>query len=628
MQRRFLRGRLAIGNWRLQRLVGLALLCAVFALAGIGGLYNAQGGEDASHLLGVLASSTPGVFNVLVNNGNSITLNPNTTTTIAVGYMVSDADGCGDVFYNGNVTTTLYRSGVSGGASCLASTLNCYTIVSTSTHSCPGPASTSTYVNGTTTFQIYFFADATDASSTYPSEGWLAQVAGMDASAVSATATSSQVELNSLLAIALGTSTINYGTLTAGTDTTSTNQTMSVQNAGNTSSTLRISGTAFVSGSNSIATSSQHYATSTFTFGGAEQSLSDSATLTAGFLAPGLPLGPSWTDTTALPAHRRFHTSVANNNYAYVIGGRDTDSFPTSSVLFATINSTGSIGSWTETTALPSSTEAHGSVVHNNHVYVIGGQLMGDAQTSTVQFTTVNSTGSISTWITTQALPNTRKDHSSAVYNNYLYVVGGWLDGLAVTSSVLFATINSTGSIDSWTETTALPSSTRRQTSLAYNGYLYILGGWDAKNANTSTVLYAAINATGSLGSWINTTPLPSSTYYHTTILNNGQIYMIGGRDSKDNGTSTVLFASVNADGSLSSWTNTTALPNSLWGHSSLTNNGYVYAFSGFAPGSNTSTVSYNRLPSMNTYWGLNNPAATPAGDYTSTLTFTSVFTP
>jgi hypothetical protein len=57
-----------------------------------------------------------------------------------------------------------------------------------------------------------------------------------------------------------------------------------VKNAGNSSTTLQLSGTALTLGLNEIATSSQHYATSSFTFGGSEQVLSGTATAVSGFL--------------------------------------------------------------------------------------------------------------------------------------------------------------------------------------------------------------------------------------------------------------------------------------------------------------------------------------------------------
>ena len=41
-----------------------------------------------------------------------------------------------------------------------------------------------------------------------------------------------------------------------------------------------------------------------------------------------------------------------------------------------------------------------------------------------------------------------------------------------------------------------------------------------------------------------------------------------------------------------------------------------------------TTTVAFNRLPSMNTYGGVTVPATSPDGSYTSTVTYTAVFTP
>ncbi len=82
---------------------------------------------------------------------------------------------------------------------------------------------------------------------------------------------------------ASGGASINYGTLSPNTNTGSTNQTAFVENFGNSAIGLQLSGTALTSGANSIATSSQHYATSTFTFGGSEQILNSSPTTVSGF---------------------------------------------------------------------------------------------------------------------------------------------------------------------------------------------------------------------------------------------------------------------------------------------------------------------------------------------------------
>ncbi len=71
------------------------------------------------------------------------------------------------------------------------------------------------------------------------------------------------------------------------------------------------------------------------------------------------------------------------------------------------------------------------------------------------------------------------------------------------------------------------------QVALARNGYLYGFGGEVGgplgENAITSTVWYAAINATGSLGSWSLTTALPNKLWKHSAVYYNGYVYILGG---------------------------------------------------------------------------------------------------
>jgi hypothetical protein len=231
----------------------------------------------------VVGNSTPVVSAVTLNGGSAITLTANATTSITLNYTVTDNNGCGDVFYNGLVTSTVFRSGL--GAACSASNLNCYITNATATNNCPNPTSTNTSANVTTTFLIYYFAQATDASSSFSSEAWQASVAVADQTGATHSATSSLVELNTLAAINVTTSSLNYGTVSANSDTGSTNQTATTTNAGNSTTTLQLHTTqTLTSGSNSIPTSSQRYSTSTFTFAGTSTALTASAVSVTGFL--------------------------------------------------------------------------------------------------------------------------------------------------------------------------------------------------------------------------------------------------------------------------------------------------------------------------------------------------------
>lgn len=231
----------------------------------------------------VVGNAAPTVTAVTLNAGSAITLTANATTSFNIGYTISDNNGCSDIT-GARTTSTAFRAGV--GATCAVpspttSNLSCYVYVTHATSSCAGNS-----LNATDTVQIFYFADATTASSSFSAQYWEAFVIAADSAGATSSATSTNVELNVLTAINVTTSSINYGTLSASSTTGATNQTATTTNAGNSSTTLQLRASAtLTSGANSIATSSQRFATSSFTFpGGATQLTSSDVTVTGFFL--------------------------------------------------------------------------------------------------------------------------------------------------------------------------------------------------------------------------------------------------------------------------------------------------------------------------------------------------------
>jgi len=142
----------------------------------------------------------------------------------------------------------------------------------------------------------------------------------------------------------------------------------------------------------------------------------------------------------------------------------------------------------------------------------------GGAQ-STVYYAPLNANGSVGTWTSTTALPQSLYDATSVVYNGYIYEMGG-----AYQSTVYYAPLNSNGSVGTWTSTTALPQTLAQATSVVYNGYVYELGGYNGTIAQ-STVYYAPLNANGSVGTWTSTTALPQYLNSATSVVYNGYVY-------------------------------------------------------------------------------------------------------
>lgn len=286
----------------------------------------------------------------------------------------------------------------------------------------------------------------------------------------------------------------------------------------------------------------------------------------------------SWvTNATKFTTGRSDHTSVINNGYVYILGGTGKEVWSLDDVQFAPINSDGSLGAWMTTTPLLTPRYGHTSVVYNGYIYVIGGNKSDSKIVNEVQYAHINSDGTVGTWNTTNPMTYTTTCHTSVVYNGYLYVIGGRGSGNG--NDVLFAKINSDGTIGGWYTATSFTSPRYAHSSVVNNGYLYVIGGQGYLGPYNG-VQFAPINSDGSLGAWNYTTSFPSGIDGQTSVVNNNYIYVIAGGDSASI-IKTVQYAMINSDGTIGAWNNTTSLVYSRSSHTSVLNNGYIYSIGG-----------------------------------------------
>lgn len=635
--------------WRLKKSFGVLLLLLIGVLFFGGILFTIQDFTEYLPPIRFLKAATssnatailevgdiaPQLQQVVLNGNTAITLTPNATTAVSVSARIIDQNGCSDITSNVSSTILVYRSGVTS-STCLTTqdNLNCYLATAfTASSTC-----TTYFVDATATVGIYYFAQPTDASnSPYSSQDWKATVIFRSSQNTTTSADSAGVDLNSMTAIGLSTSSINYGEVSSNNDTGFVNELMGVFNAGNTTSSLSLHGTALTSGSSVIATSSQHYATTTFFYGGSEQQLQPISTAVSGFnLLPRVSLIntlESWSDTTGLPYPRADHVSVFHNGYVYILGGDNgAGAEATATVRYAPVNSDGTIGSWTNTTAMQSPLSGHAAVVANGYIYVFGGLNDASAKTSTVRYSPINSDGTIGSWSNTTAISDAISDHGAVVENGFVYVIGG--NTTAVTNVVRYAQINSDGTIGSWTTNSAyyLPSAIRYFSAVVKNKRIYILGGSDVSNVNTTTVKYAISNDDGSLGAWTNATALPVAIRDFSSVVNGDYIYTMGGYLTAS-GTTTVRYASLATDGSLGSWADTTSLPSVTYEHTSFSNKGYIYVLAGQNTlDGQTSTVRYANIENGanigDIFWGVDVTGASASAEHSGVTTFTAVYVP
>ena len=287
----------------------------------------------------------------------------------------------------------------------------------------------------------------------------------------------------------------------------------------------------------------------------------------------------SWTATASFTTGRMNHASVIYNGYMYVTGGSSGSNL--NDVQFAPINSDGTVDSWTATTSFSSGRYDHAAAAYNGYLYVIGGN--DDSTTyADVQYSHLNTNGTVGTWASTTSLPHSLYGHTAFAYNGYLYVTGGYSQtGGGHLDDVQYAPISGNGTIGSWTTVSSFTTARYRHRSAVYNGYLYIMGG-DSGSEYLNDVQYAPINGDGTLGSWITAASFNTGRYYFASAAYDGYIYVMGG----NSGTALddVQYAPIKSDGSIGAWITSTSLPAGRFGHGGEAYNGYLYVIGGLDP--------------------------------------------
>jgi uncharacterized membrane protein YcaP (DUF421 family) len=301
-----------------------------------------------------------------------------------------------------------------------------------------------------------------------------------------------------------------------------------------------------------------------------------------------------WTNTNNFARDRAGLNVVTYNSYIYVLGGSSLGGVNYEDVIYAKINTDGTIGTWIKTTNFTTSRiSSFGSVAYNGYIYVMGGT-NGSTYYNDVQYAPINTDGTIGTWKTTSSFTNIRSGLNAVSYNGYMYIMGGYnISNPHYYNDVQYAKIHPNGTLSKWNYTYNSASTTTfaggfasyraHFGAVAYNGYLYVMGGLAANNVHFNDVQYAPINTDGTIGTWKTTSSFTNIREGLGAVAYNGYLYVMGG----DNyiGTSVfyndVQYAPINPNGSVGTWSTTTNLNSPRSSFGTTINNGYLYVIGG-----------------------------------------------
>ena len=228
-------------------------------------------------------------------------------------------------------------------------------------------------------------------------------------------------------------------------------------------------------------------------------------------------VGAAWTEVTANAgwSARQGHRSVVFKNKMWVIGGSD---------VWFSVDGT----SWTRATSDAgwAARRNHSSIVFENKIWVLGGYDIINVIQTDIFFNDVWSSDNGISW--TQAKPNNnagwsrREHHSSVVFDNKIWVLGGW------NRINIFGDVWSSSNGINWTQVTAPTGWSNHvgHTSIVFDNKIWVLGGNDGRNNYKNDVLFsddgiAWKQATAS-ANW-------STRHYHASTVFDNKMWVLGG---------------------------------------------------------------------------------------------------
>ncbi len=298
-----------------------------------------------------------------------------------------------------------------------------------------------------------------------------------------------------------------------------------------------------------------------------------------------------WQTTTPLPLEMStpFEWAgkelIAYNDRVYLFGGKTATETQRTTIYYSDINPDGTLTAWTSVQPLPQAYIDYTLVRHEDTVYL----LTGADGAWDVWYAPLADLDQPGAWQPTTNIPGSRQGFGAAVHNDYLYIAGGDMSG--VQNVVQYAPIDPvTGALGAWLDAPDLPAAVVNNTATIANSTLYVFGGG-------GDIYYAAIASDGSVGAWQTAVnPVPIDAYNFTTFAHDGYLYAVGGLNNLN---AEVFYAPINEDGSVGIWTPTTApLPfndhrEGMWG---TIHNCHLYAVGGHYPHSGDNGLYFDTV--------------------------------
>jgi hypothetical protein len=253
----------------------------------------------------------------------------------------------------------------------------------------------------------------------------------------------------------------------------------------------------------------------------------------------------TWTaGSGSLGAANAGAVSILTKDYAWIIGGYGGSH--TANIYRSPVDSNGYLGSWTlHGESLPAARTNAQLVQVGNKLYLIGGEDSSNSY-NTVYTCTIGTDGLLGAWSSAGTLPLKRAQHFATVTKNRIYLFGGYVNG-SLSNSIIYAPINSDGTLGSWTNATYNLQMTMTPKGFRTSTRVYII--------YSTLCRYATIQADGSLSDWTTDTTTPYDRTDCVIALNEDYVWLLGGGGALD-----AVYRAPLTNGVVGTWASESAL--------------------------------------------------------------------
>ncbi len=242
-------------------------------------------------------------------------------------------------------------------------------------------------------------------------------------------------------------------------------------------------------------------------------------------------LGP-WVQQNAYPTTGYQYDAVNHQGYVYVAGGWNGAALD--QVYSAQAFNDGSLNPWSGTTSLPEVDQGPGLTVHD-------GYLFASTHNGEMYSAPIVGNGVVGAWRSEPAAGFEKGGRlGTEAHNGYLYQFGGWPD--ADNQEVFISAIDASGHLTGWSQTTSMPQGRQHTSVHFHNDRAYLVGGITGWGSILDSVYSAPVNPDGTLGAWRQEANLPTTLWYHNSVIVDNSILLFGGRTGYNSGNVTNIY--------------------------------------------------------------------------------------